>query len=323
MDTPIGATRRGRPCRAGRGRRHQATVRPTMPETLPAAMTTDVKPATQRERLTADLVRRERRHRRGAHQLHRRRRAARGRARERLGAGAHQGLPRATPRASSWWSATTATAWAGAAAAVALGGHAVRRASASAAASRCARGRACIRAAPGARLAGAASPASRQPTGRAAGRPEQIDASKLTKVPKQTKFVEADYPPEAAEQGHRGRRRAAARHRRARARSTSVGVAEPADPPGHRLRRGGDGRRAAVRVRAGRAGRQADRRAARVPLQVHAEAARQPAAGARRRSPGAGAQPAPAAAARAPPVVNFTGIAARARHPAAAWPACW
>jgi TonB family protein len=61
--------------------------------------------------------------------------------------------------------------------------------------------------------------------------PGQIEATKLSKVPKQTKFVEAEYPKEAAEKGieadvvllldidDKGK-------------VTSVGVAEPATPPG-------------------------------------------------------------------------------------------
>jgi TonB family protein len=61
--------------------------------------------------------------------------------------------------------------------------------------------------------------------------PTQIEASKLSKVPKQTKFVQAEYPKEAAEKGieadvvlllsidDKGK-------------VTEVGVAEPANPPG-------------------------------------------------------------------------------------------
>src|SRR5262245_34420697 len=79
----------------------------------------------------------------------------------------------------------------------------------------------------------AARPFGKQapPPAPAGGQANVIDASKLSKVPRQTKFVEAEYPAAALEQkieaevvllldlDEQGK-------------VTAVGVAQPADPPG-------------------------------------------------------------------------------------------
>ena len=152
----------------------------------------------------------------------------------------------------------------------------------------------------------------------AAGEPGTVEATKLRKVPKQTKFVEAEYPAEAAEKGIEAEVVPPARHRRAAARSPAVGVAEPANPPGHGLRRGGDRGRAAVRVRARRDGRQADRRPDHLQLQVHAQAARRP------------PPPPPPAGAAAPPRRrrrasrwSTSPASCASAAPACPWPASW
>ena len=148
---------------------------------------------------------------------------------------------------------------------------------------------------------------------------QQIEAQKLSKVPKQTKFVEAEYPKEAAEKGIEAEV-VLLLDINAQGKVDSVGVAEPATPAGHGLRRGGDGGRPAVRVRAGRDGRQADRRAAvsyrykfkLKPKDADAGARRARAARPARRQPA----PRPAAPARAAGG-ELHRPAARARHPAA------
>ncbi len=65
----------------------------------------------------------------------------------------------------------------------------------------------------------------------APAQPGQIDASKLSKVPKQTKFVQADYPREAADKNIEAEvvlLLSIDEHGKV----TEVGVAEPANPPG-------------------------------------------------------------------------------------------
>ena len=60
---------------------------------------------------------------------------------------------------------------------------------------------------------------------------QQIEAQKLSKVPKQTKFVEAEYPKEAAEKGIEAET-VLLLDINAQGKVDSVGVAEPATPPG-------------------------------------------------------------------------------------------
>ena len=156
--------------------------------------------------------------------------------------------------------------------------------------------------------------ASRDRRKRAADRgPEAVQGAQADEVRR------GGVPEGGGRQGHRGRGRSAAGHQRpGQGRFGQRGRA--GHPAGHGLRRGGHGGRPAVRVRAGRAGRQADRRPAVVPLPVQAEAQGP------RPAPAAPGLPAPAApgasasapaAARAPAGGQLHRHAARARHPAA------
>ena len=118
--------------------------------------------------------------------------------------------------------------------------------------------------------------------------PGQIEANKLSKVPKQTKFVEAEYPRAAAEQGIEANV-VLLLYIDAQGKVTAVGVSEPASPPGLGFDEAAMVAAHAVRVRARRDGRQADRGADLLPLPVHAQAQ------------GTAARHQPAAAPGAPP----------------------
>jgi TonB family protein len=71
---------------------------------------------------------------------------------------------------------------------------------------------------------GIRQPAEEQP-------PQQIEATKLSKVPKQTKFVQADYPPEAAQKGIEADV-ILLLDINAEGKVDSVGIAEPSQSPG-------------------------------------------------------------------------------------------
>ena len=176
-------------------------------------------------------------------------------------------------------------------------------------------------------LAALAGPAHAQPPpesvggGGQQGQQGQIEAGKLSKVPKQTKFVEAEYPKEAFDKGIEADV-VLLLDINAEGKVDSVGVAQPANPPGMGFDEAAmvaaqqfefepaemDGKPIAVQI------------TYRYQFTLKTPAPRRRRS--RPRQPGAGTAP-PAAAGRGAAGGELRRRAASSAARACRWPACW